>query len=87
MADPFRDVTPDPAVDEPTPPARTPAEERFQSCRWRSDRDAGPPEHCVHRNVLPFAGANGFTADAWCPDCAHYKPRRVTKKRDADLDM
>ena len=53
---------------------------KFKSCRWRCDPDAG--EFCTHRDVLPFAGKEGFKADSWCPDCAFYKLRRTPKKRD-----
>ena len=84
MEDPLRDFVPGGAA-EPAPEARTPTEERFQTCRWRSKPDAGEPAHCIHRDVLPFAGVSGFTADAWCPDCAYYKPRRVMKKREAEI--
>jgi hypothetical protein len=53
---------------------------KFQSCRWRCDPDSG--EFCTHRDVLPFAGKEGFVAESWCPDCAFYKLRRTPKKRD-----
>jgi hypothetical protein len=53
---------------------------KFQSCRWRCDPDAGA--FCTHRDVLPFAGKEGFVADSWCPDCGFYKLRRTPKKRD-----
>lgn len=58
----------------------SPAVERFRSCRWRSDPDAG--EYCTHRDVLPFAGKEGFNAESWCPDCTFYKLRRTPKKRE-----
>ena len=64
----------------PEPPAVSPAVERFRSCRWRSTPDAG--EFCTHRDVLPFAGKEGFSADSWCPECAYYKLRRTPKKRE-----
>ncbi len=57
---------------------------KFQSCRWRSDPDAGA--FCTHRDVLPFAGKEGFVADSWCPDCGFYKLRRTPKKRDYNAD-
>ena len=53
---------------------------RFQSCRWRATPDQGA--FCTHRDVLPFAGKDGFTADSWCGDCSFYKLRRTPKKRD-----
>jgi hypothetical protein len=53
---------------------------KFKSCRWRCDPEAG--EFCTHRDVLPFAGKEGFVPDSWCPDCAFYKLRRTPKKRD-----
>lgn len=54
---------------------------KFKSCRWRCDPDAG--EFCTHRDVLPFAGKEGFTAESWCPECAFYKLRRTPKKRES----
>jgi hypothetical protein len=56
------------------------AVERFRSCRWRATPEAG--EFCTHRDVLPFAGKEGFSADSWCPECAYYKLRRTPKKRE-----
>jgi hypothetical protein len=67
-------TTPAPAV------ADSPAVERFKSCRWRCAPDEGA--FCTHRDVLPFAGKEGFTADSWCPDCSFYKLRRTPKKRE-----
>jgi hypothetical protein len=75
-------------VDDAPPPPATPtgqpmpsdAVAKFQSCRWRCDPDAGA--FCTHRDVLPFAGKEGFVADSWCPDCGFYKLRRTPKKRD-----
>jgi hypothetical protein len=65
----------------PTPEsADSPAVERFKSCRWRCAPDEGA--FCTHRDVLPFAGKEGFTADSWCPDCSFYKLRRTPKKRE-----
>jgi hypothetical protein len=58
----------------------SPAVERFRSCRWRATPDAG--EFCTHRDVLPFAGKEGFVAESWCPDCSFYKLRRTPKKRE-----
>jgi len=65
---------------EPDAPAVSPALEKFRSCRWRSAPDAG--EFCTHRDVLPFAGKEGFSADSWCPECSYYKLRRTPKKRE-----
>jgi len=65
----------------PTPAsAESPAVERFKSCRWRCAPDEGA--FCTHRDVLPFAGKEGFTADSWCPECSFYKLRRTPKKRE-----
>jgi len=64
----------------PTPPAVSPAVEKFRSCRWRATPDVG--EFCTHRDVLPFAGKEGFVPESWCPDCAFYKLRRTPKKRE-----
>ena len=61
-------------------PALSPAVEKFKSCRWRATPEDG--EFCTHRDVLPFAGKEGFTADSWCPDCGFYKLRRTPKKRE-----
>jgi hypothetical protein len=61
-------------------PARSPAVEKFQSCRWRATPEDG--EFCTHRDVLPFAGKEGFKADSWCPECSYYKLRRTPKKRE-----
>jgi hypothetical protein len=60
--------------------ADSPAVERFKSCRWRCAPDEGA--FCTHRDVLPFAGKEGFAADSWCPDCSFYKLRRTPKKRE-----
>lgn len=61
-------------------PAESPAVEKFKSCRWRATPDVG--EFCTHRDVLPFAGKEGFVPESWCPDCAFYKLRRTPKKRE-----
>jgi hypothetical protein len=65
-----------PAVEEPLAPAVV----KFKSCRWRCSPEDG--EFCTHRDVLPFAGKEGFKADSWCPECAFYKLRRTPKKRE-----
>jgi hypothetical protein len=64
----------------PAEPIVSPAETRFKSCRWRAAPDQGA--FCTHRDVLPFAGKEGFNADSWCLECAFYKLRRTPKKRD-----
>jgi hypothetical protein len=85
---------PEPPVDDVTGPAADatatepageqqgadPAVEKFQSCRWRATPDSG--DFCTHRDVLPFAGKEGFKPESWCPECAFYKLRRTPKKRD-----
>lgn len=64
----------------PAVPILSPAVEKFKSCRWRATPEDG--EFCTHRDVLPFAGKVGFSADSWCPECAFYKLRRTPKKRE-----
>ena len=64
----------------PAPAAVSAAVEKFRSCRWRATPEDG--EFCTHRDVLPFAGKEGFVAESWCPDCAFYKLRRTPKKRE-----
>jgi len=81
----------DPALDDPiagmpaagapaAEPAADPAVEKFKSCRWRATPDQG--DFCTHRDVLPFAGKEGFKPESWCPECAFYKLRRTPKKRE-----
>lgn len=70
----------DTRADVPAAPAASPAIEKFKSCRWRATPEDG--EFCTHRDVLPFAGKDGFAAESWCPDCAFYKLRRTPKKRE-----
>jgi hypothetical protein len=55
---------------------------RFRSCRWMQPAENGNQEFCTHREVKPYAGTQGFDADAWCPECVHYKLRRAPKKRN-----
>ena len=64
----------------PVAPAVSAAVEKFKSCRWRATPDVG--EYCTHRDVLPFAGKEGFSPDSWCPECLFYKLRRTPKKRE-----
>jgi hypothetical protein len=56
------------------------AVEKFRKCRWRAAPEDG--EFCTHRDVLPFAGKEGFNAESWCPECAFFKLRRTPKKRE-----
>lgn len=73
----------EPAETAPAPPeapVASPAETRFRSCRWRATPDQG--QFCTHRDVLPFAGKEGFSAESWCMECGFYKLRRTPKKRD-----
>jgi hypothetical protein len=80
------DTTTTPAAAPQPEPASTveapasAAVERFKSCRWRATPEQG--EFCTHRDVLPFAGKEGFVAESWCPECAFYKLRRTPKKRE-----
>ena len=78
------DATPPAAPAEPgaapAPATVSAAVEKFRSCRWRATPEDG--EFCTHRDVLPFAGKEGFVAESWCPDCAFYKLRRTPKKRE-----
>ncbi len=67
--------------DETPVPAPSAAVVRFRSCRWYQPPEGGCDEFCTHREVKPYAGTNNFDADAWCPDCVHYKVRRTPKKR------
>jgi hypothetical protein len=78
--EPAAESTAEPTAASPGAAAASPAVERFKSCRWRCTPDAG--EFCTHRDVLPFAGKEGFVADSWCPDCGFYKLRRTPKKRE-----
>jgi hypothetical protein len=77
---PGSDNGPSETPSTPEQPAASPAVARFRSCRWKATPDAG--DYCTHRDVLPFAGKEGFTPDSWCPECAFYKLRRTPKKRD-----
>jgi hypothetical protein len=63
----------------------SPAVQRYHSCRWRQKpEDGNPSDYCAHRDVQPIAGTTGFDPEAWCPDCAFYKVRRIPKKRLPD---
>jgi hypothetical protein len=73
----------EPQTTPAAPAAATHASEalaKFHSCRWRATPDQG--DYCTHRDVLPFAGKEGFSAESWCPDCTFYKLRRTPKKRE-----
>jgi hypothetical protein len=81
--DPLPAESSEAAVPETAPaaePSVSPAVTRFKSCRWRAAPEDG--EFCTHRDVLPFAGKEGFKAESWCPDCSFYKLRRTPKKRE-----
>ena len=71
------DVQPTPEPAEP----KDPAVARFKSCRWHETQDGGA-EYCSHRDVLPYAGLNGFNPGSWCLDCTFFKVRRAVKQRD-----
>jgi hypothetical protein len=64
--------------------ALSPGFTRFRSCRWQQPSEEGSAEFCTHREVKPYAGASNFDANAWCPDCVHFKLRRTPKKRSPD---
>ncbi len=67
---------------ESPPDNNSPAVIRFLSCRWRKEKEDGIPDHCTHRDVLPMAGKEGFSADSWCTDCTLYKAKRMPRKRE-----
>jgi len=54
---------------------------RFETCRWHANPDNGGAPYCAHRDVLPYAGTNGFNPEAWCPDCRFFKMRRGARKQ------
>lgn len=62
-------------------PAASPAQARFVSCRWQRAAEGDQPACCGHRDVLPMAGATGFSPESWCPDCGYYKVKRAPKAR------
>ena len=88
--------SPMPSAQSPTPIPLTPvtpvtsdnlesaAGVRFRSCRWMQQEDSGNQAFCTHREVKPYAGMQGFDADAWCPECQYYKLRRAPRKRSDD---
>jgi len=67
-----------PGASVPDPNRLTPAWARFRSCRWRCDPEDG--EFCTHRDVLPYAGKEGFNPESWCPECPYFKLKRVARK-------
>jgi hypothetical protein len=71
-----------PAAATPATAEQSAAVVRFVSCRWRKAAEDGIPDHCTHRDVLPMAGKEGFSADSWCADCALYKAKRTPRKRE-----
>ena len=76
-----------PAADAPAAEApQSPAVTRFRSCRWQQPAENGTAAFCTHREVKPYAGTQGFDADAWCPDCQYYKLRRAPRKRESNND-
>ena len=83
---PFNPTPQPPAAAAPEPASPvvasnlSPAAEKFKSCRWRATPEQGA--FCTHRDVLPFAGKEGFNPDSWCPECSFYKLRRTPKKRE-----
>jgi hypothetical protein len=85
-ADPAPDTTapqpprPEGPTGTPPPTEASAAVLKFKSCRWRCEPDAG--DFCTHRDVLPFAGKEGFNAESWCPECQYFKLRRTPKKRE-----
>jgi hypothetical protein len=83
--------------DIPLPTAEAPVERRlssgrdgaaavikFKSCRWRASARRRARSAAAIATCLPMAGATGFDADAWCPDCSFYKLRRTPKKRSPE---
>lgn len=68
-------------TDTPETPTEDPTVTKFKSCRWHATQDSEGAEYCSHRDVRPFAGVNGFTVEAWCPDCEFFKVRRTVKRR------
>ena len=77
---PSVEKAPDPVPPAADQPAANPAVAKFNTCRWKATPEQG--DFCTHRDVLPFAGKEGFKPDSWCPECAFYKLRRTPKKRE-----
>ena len=74
---------PEDAQEAKQEPVEDPALKRFESCRWHEKQDSGP-SYCSHRDVLPFAGKNGFNATAWCQECDFFKVKRTVRRRSPD---
>jgi len=72
----------DPATPEPaSAPLPSPAQARFNTCRWAKTEDGETAAYCSHGEVFPFAGKGGFLAESWCADCAYYKTKRKPASR------
>lgn len=84
MADTFNQPGREPLPAEPATRGE-PGGSRFETCRWRTAPDDGASPYCAHRDVLPYAGTNGFNPGAWCPDCRFFKKRRGTGRRSDPL--
>ena len=81
--DPSTPISRPGVAEAPVEMAESPAVQRYHSCRWRQKpEDGNPADYCAHRDVQPMAGTTGFDPEAWCPDCAFYKVRRIPKKRE-----
>jgi hypothetical protein len=70
--------------DAPAGGGPSPAQARFDSCRWQRAAEAEQPACCGHRDVLPLAGTTGFNPESWCLECGYYKARRAPKPRPPD---
>lgn len=66
--------------------APSPAQAKFNSCRWQRAAEGDMPACCGHRDVLPMAGTTGFNPESWCPDCEYYKVKRAPKARPPASD-
>jgi hypothetical protein len=73
----------DPPAPPPVQPEASPAQQRFQSCRWQRPAEGDQPACCGHRDVLPMAGTTGFNPESWCADCAYYKMKRAPRAKPA----
>ena len=75
----------DPTQAPPAPAASlqapSPAQARFETCRWAKAEEGDSPSHCSHGQVFPFAGKSGFRPESWCADCAFYKTKRKPATR------
>ena len=57
------------------------ATEKFRAAAGARRPTTGCPSTAAS-DVLPMAGTTGFSPEAWCGDCAYYKAKRVTRKRE-----